>query len=339
MMLEPLLYCDPKTYRFVRGLTCCAPQAPSNNFPRFYLYTPTSNVKKNGTLLNWRRVSDGKRLGEGPVVYLIHGWSETFETSVWLQSAIYAWTRKRLRNVVFVDWSGDEGNKYYFQTAANVRTVGRAVGHSILNWGIMDRVSVVGHSCGAQVIAEAGSFVKSKGKLIAECVGLDPAGPCFDGGNEAIRLTADDCRLVQIIHSSAESTPTSTGIFNRRLGTYYKSGQCDFWINCGRDQGEKCVDPILGKVVGPDGAVNSNSNANDFCAHHRSALVYVSQVNRSCNLLGQKCPDCQSTSSPPNSCKSDFSWGQVSLTPDSGCVVNEKSDYNVKTTDMYPYCE
>ena len=216
-----------------------------------------------------------------------------------------------------------------------------AVGFSILKWGLVNRVTVVGNSCGAQVVGEAGQYVKDHNGLIADCIGLDPAGPGFDGGSERIRLTPDDCRLVQVVHSSAEQSPTAIGMFDRKFGTFYKSGQCDFWINCGRDQGANCTDPKFHTALGRDGAVGLNTSENDFCAHHRAALVFVAQVNQTCNLKGERCLDCHEIRDrPPDQCVSSRAWGERRMPPDSRCQVYEDIDYNVKTTTGdYPYCE
>lgn len=341
MNLDPVNYCNPRTLRFLKGISCCAPQAPTDNFPLFRLYTSDSDVTGDGTPLNWRNGSEVYKLGDGQIIYLIHGWSETFNTSLWLQKGVEAWTRARNRTVIVVDWSGDEGNKYYFQTAVNARTVGMVVGFSILKWGLADRVTIIGNSCGAQVVGEAGQYVKERKKLIADCIGLDPAGPGFDGGSERIRLTPDDCRLVQVVHSSAELSPTAIGIFDRKFGTFYKSGQCDFWINCGKDQGANCTDPKFNSVLGPDGAVTSSSSQNDFCAHHRAALVFVAQVNQTCNLKGERCIDCHqpNESKPPDQCASSRVWGERRMPPDSRCMPYEDINFNVKTSGIYPYCE
>lgn len=341
--LDPVNYCNPRTLRFIKGLSCCAPQPPTSAFPRLLLYKPGTDVASDGQQLDWRNASHVNYLSDGPVVFLIHGWYESYNTSIWMQKAVEAWTKGRNRQVVRVDWTGDEGNKYYFQTAANVRTVGMVVGFALLHWNLTQRVTLVGNSCGAQAVGEAGQFVKRQTKgatLISQCLGLDPAGPGFDGGPDVIRLTHDDCRVVQVVHSSAETEPTSTGLFERKFGTYYKSGNCDFWINCGKYQGDGCKDPTFNQVLGPDGAVLSSTKENDFCSHHRAPLVFVSQVNRSCSLTGDRCLDCHQVrhDRPPDVCSSSRLWGQRLMPPDSRCAETEDSNFNVKTTAEYPYC-
>ena len=340
--LEPILYCDPRTFRFIRAFTCCSPSPPTPNFPLLRLYKPNNSDRDEsnfeGIILNWRDRTEAGKLDPGQVVYLIHGWSEKLNTSVWLKSAVEAWTKKRNTQVIVVDWTMENGNKYYFQTAANVRTVGKVIGFSILNWNINDRASIVGHSAGGQVVGEAGRFVKERGSLLRECIGLDPAGPCFDGGSPEIRLTRDDCRTVIVAHSSAESTPTSVGIFDRKFGTFYKSGSCDYWVNCGKTQGKDCKDGKMYEVLSPDGsAYKDTSEDNSWCAHHMAALMFVSQVNRTCSFQSEVCSNCKQVRG--DACESSYSWGTRLYVPDSQCSPYEDSDFNVITrSSVFPFC-
>lgn len=112
---------------------------------------------------------------------------------------------------------------------------------------IHEKALVVGFSLGGQIVAEAGKYVNQNGngKKIAECHGLDPAGPWFDpfyGFLPDMELDKSDCNVVQVVHTSASYNPSismeSTLIL--KLGTAFKSGHCDFWINCGHDQGDLC---------------------------------------------------------------------------------------------------
>ena len=107
----------------------------------------------------------------------------------------------------------------------------------------MDRVLVVGFSLGGQIVAEAGQYVikNGDGRKIEECHGLDPAGPWFDpmyGFIPDMELDKDDCKVVQVVHSSASYNPriSSESVPFLKLGSTFKSGNCDFWINCGHSQ-------------------------------------------------------------------------------------------------------
>ena len=116
-----------------------------------------------------------------------------------------------------------------------------------LNFQIADKALVVGFSLGGQIFAEAGKYVNQhgNGKQIAECHGLDPAGPWFDplhGQMLDMELDKSDCKVVQVVHSSANYNPKVSidSAFMLKFGTGFKSGHCDFWVNCGHDQGDLC---------------------------------------------------------------------------------------------------
>lgn len=105
---------------------------------------------------------------------------------------------------------------------------------------------MVGLSLGGQVVAEARKYVNQNGngKQIAECHGLDPAGPWFDplyGFLPDMELDKSDCKVVRVVHSSASYNPSisleSTALLKLAA---FKSGHCDFWINCGHNQGDLC---------------------------------------------------------------------------------------------------
>ena len=106
---------------------------------------------------------------------------------------------------------------------------------------------MVGFSLGGQIVGEAGKYVNKNGngKQIAECHALDPAGPWFDplyGFVSDMQVDKSDCKLVQSVHSSANYNPATALVTTMalKLGTSFKSGHCDFWINCGHDQGDHC---------------------------------------------------------------------------------------------------
>lgn len=129
MSLNPELYCDPRTFRFVLGYTCCSPEPPEVLKPVFTLHRKS----KPPQVIDWKDSREAKKIGYGKVIILVHGWSETLETSVWIMHAAKAFVSRGFPTIV-VDWR--EGNKYYFQTCANVRTIGAVIGYSILTWKV-----------------------------------------------------------------------------------------------------------------------------------------------------------------------------------------------------------
>lgn len=199
---------------------------------------------------------------------------------------------------------------------------------------------VVGHSLGAESTGEAGKFTKKFGVLVDECHGLDPSGAGFDGGSPDIRLTKDDCRLVQIIHTSGEFTATNLGAIALRLGTPYKSGHCDFWVNCGHMQGIHCTDPRFGDFLRRE--VEGDLLQQPLCEHYRSTQVYLSAVRRDCSFLSYFCTNCGTETNfinyHDNICDFDPYRGVNSLPPNSVCSNDQNTNYFLATTDRYPYC-
>lgn len=135
----------------------------------------------------------------------------------------------------------------------------------------------------------------------ARCIGLDPAGPAFDGGPDDMRFTSDDCRVVTAIHSSSASTkllPLNLAL-NVQLGTYYKTGHCDYWVNCGHMQGlceadidfEGVLNALKGMSQGSD-SQTAQYIAGKVCNHMRAPLVLSSSVNGKCDYKTESCTKC-----------------------------------------------
>lgn len=339
--LEPDVYCDSKTMRGVPRLTCCSPEKPTSDFPRLYLYPVNSSaIKSKPSRLDWTRKSDGQKLSKSnEIVILVPGWTEKpiEKGSLWIYPVLEAWTQVRKRPVIVVDFD-KQGTYQYFQNAADARTIGQAIGYALINWNITDRAILVGFSLGGQIIGEAGKYTTNHSKPIKECVGLDPAGPGFDGGSDRIRLTPEDCQLVQVIHSSAEPAPTSMGIFSAQFGTFSHSGSCDFWINCGRTQGMDCKNPTLGAMMNdvPSNQVNDSNESS--CQHYRATLVYAASVAKKCNFLGYPCTDCDD-SRLTNGCHVNFNGSSMALPPFNSCKKSDRKDFYVRApSNNYPYC-
>lgn len=71
---------------------------------------------------------------EKKIVYLAHGFMETIGSSKWVNKTRDGYLR-RGASVVVVDW-GHLNQIQYFQAISNLRTVGRVIGYSILQWGV-----------------------------------------------------------------------------------------------------------------------------------------------------------------------------------------------------------
>lgn len=182
-------------------------------------------------------------------------------------------------------------------------------------------------SLGGQIVGEAGKFVRQRGTLIAHCVGLDPAGPAFDGGHLDMVIDKADCAIVEVIHSSAADTKTPLSLAELELGTYYKSGHCDFWINCGHDQGPNCTDAKFVDLMGglKGGGVAYRKGNDLFCSHGRSARAYVEELTGVANYQSVVCLNCEGLEG--RHCEGDDSQGTNRFPPRSSCDKDMDVDY------------
>lgn len=371
--LDPDIYCQPASTRFIPGSTCCLPRRPRQLALRLLLF-PSGRGKYfnynhydyhlNGearavntnygpvdgppvTELYWRSKSRPPLVpSKGKVVFLIHGGGDNVNTSQWLRPAARAWNEKGA-TVLVLDWK-DTARAYTFQAVADIRVIGAIIGHTLIKWGLLERSSLVGHSYGAHIIAEAANFVKRRGKQkIKRCVGLDPAGAAFDGGPHEIRLTRDDCDVVAIVHTAAEYTKYSQEGLAGRPGTLFKSGHCDYWINCGHDQGPQCTSsPPLETSSKSAPSVTNIAEQLPLCGHIRAVFIYLAQLRGDCYFNPVKCTDCGTESNqfnyrPFNECQYEGHRGggrRGFLPPFDGCYPGMNENFYVSTSDRYPFC-
>ena len=277
--------------------------------------------------------------------FLIHGWNETPKD--WPNKMAEVILKKDPdAEVIVVDWSIKSLEKgwFYFQSVADLRTMGAMIGSSIIRWKIEEKSVLVGQSMGAQVIGEAGRYVdlKGNGKPIERCIGLDPAQPAFDYGSKPRRLDRGDCKLVEVIHSNSGPNDVNT-IDEFRLGTSNKTGNCDYWINCGSDQGPNCGFGTFGDFIKDDGSPDKEylekTNPQAFCSHTRAPKVLISAISGDCQYKVTECKDCGQGVKSFNSCaKEDKPCQGKSLPPESGCSPDDDKSYYVSSSDKDPFC-
>lgn len=88
-------------------------------------------------------------------------------------------------------------------------------------------ISRQGHSLGAHTCGYASNEINGQ---MARISGLDPAGPFFEGKNNAVRLDQTDAKFVDVIHTN---TDLALGL---GLGAKDSSGHLDFYVNGGQQQ-------------------------------------------------------------------------------------------------------
>jgi hypothetical protein len=294
-------------------------------------------------VLNFRDPEDRKYLtAPGRIVFIIHGWVEKMSALKWITDMRDGFVDLD-ENAIVVDWR--RGNSvHYWQAIANTRVVAAIIGRAIINWGIADRTLIVGFSLGGQIAGEAGRYTQQHGVLINECHGLDPAGPFYDGATTDILLKKSDCRVVQAIHTSAEDV-NELSLFAVRFGTYRKSGHCDFWVNCGFNQGP-CVDVDFGEMMKASARLALMSDgeminyvATRACSHWRAPEIYNSALRGRCvhdPLLSYPCPDCGTT----HYCmkKGKDIPANNTFPPFSKCTPDMDVNYYVSSSAFDPYC-
>ena len=273
-----------------RMIMCCQPQKPSEVIYQYRFYDKSGQLSQ----LTWNDKTVPAGFAQcSKIVFVIHGYLENLDMSSWPKIIIDGWV-SRGACVIGVDWRLGNGVQY-FQSSANVETVGRAVAVSINNWQIGDKTLIIGFSLGGQILGRAGKYYKeiSGGKILSEGHALDPAGPLFDGCGASVNLGANDLTTVKVIHTSGQRGKGATGFSG--FGTYRKVGKCDYWINCGYlgDQ-EPCpqvTDFMSG--ISPSAITGKTLDAiPGGCDHFRAGLIYGSHANNKCPFKSQWCPQC-----------------------------------------------
>ncbi|XP_053985508.1 pancreatic triacylglycerol lipase-like [Hylaeus volcanicus] len=191
----------------------------------FYLYT-----RENPKDFEQLKVDDIDMLKRSkfdaskPTKFITHGWINSYMSKAcvairdaFLQHGDY--------NVIVVDWSRIS-SKPYLWAARRVVMIGQLVARMIdflVSQGLEpSKVTAVGHSLGAHVVGLSGYYSKNKIEYI---VGLDPALPLFLLSGAGARITSDDARYVEIIHTNGGE-----------LGFVAAIGDSDFYPNGGSIQ-------------------------------------------------------------------------------------------------------
>lgn len=124
------------------------------------------------------------------------------------------------------------------------------------------------------------------------------------------------------------------------LGTSEKSGNCDYWLNCGSDQG--CGYARFKDLIKNDGSPNKNymeqQNTQALCSHKRASQVLLSAVKESCNFKVKECKDCDEGMKKFNQCNvGDMVEGKT-LPPWSECSADDDVNYYVSSANEGAFC-
>lgn len=183
---------------------------------RFFLYTPEKGdtpeeVSSNHPFNTTRETR-----------FIIHGWKNTFESSV--NSLIRkAYMEVGLFNVIVVDWS-HFARRTYVHASNQVKKVATKVATFIDSSKLpVKRIELMGHSLGAHCAGLAARYV-TKGPVPVVWA-MDPAGPLFSLKDTSWRISNIDAQYVECIHTNAGT-----------LGFTEPIGMSDFYLNGGKNQ-------------------------------------------------------------------------------------------------------
>lgn len=182
------------------------------------------NIWGNGSINRLGRIDS-----DAPTYAIIHGYNSTagnasnnYTPVNWVANiAQTIRQRESNANIILVDWEEGASSLYYPTSAGRTRDVGNQLATYLINNGVDPTyTNLIGHSLGAHVAGFTGSAYRAfTGRSIDQIVGLDPAGPEFEGDAIGDRLDATDATRVTAIHTS------STLGYDARLATL------DLYIN------------------------------------------------------------------------------------------------------------
>ncbi|MBW4564018.1 MAG: hypothetical protein KME32_23335 [Mojavia pulchra JT2-VF2] len=165
------------------------------------------NVWGNGSINR-----SGRIISEAPTYVVIHGYQSTggnagnnYKAADWMGNiAQTIRQRESNANIILVDWESGASSLWYPTAAARTRDVGNQLATYLINNGVDPTyTNLLGHSLGAHIAGTAGSAYREvTGLSIAQIVGLDPAGPEFEGKAASARLDPSDATRVVSLHTS-----------------------------------------------------------------------------------------------------------------------------------------
>ncbi|MBW4684077.1 MAG: hypothetical protein KME40_03050 [Komarekiella atlantica HA4396-MV6] len=165
------------------------------------------NVWGNGSINRSGRINS-----DAPTYIVIHGYQSTggnagnnYKPANWMGNiAQTIRQRESNANIILLDWEEGASSSWYPTSAGRTRNVGNQLATYLINNGV-DPIytNLIGHSLGAHIAGFAGSaYRESTGRSIAQIVGLDPAGPGFEGKAASDRLDPNDATRIVSLHTS-----------------------------------------------------------------------------------------------------------------------------------------
>ncbi|XP_008197948.2 phospholipase A1-like [Tribolium castaneum] len=205
-----------------------------------------------------------------PTILITHGWTDQ-GTASWIQDMAFLYHKKGNYNVIAVDWSIDADRNYIYSSSAT-QSVGIIIGAFLIQVSkkvdnFFEKVHLIGHSLGAQVVGFAGKYVEnSTDSKLDRITGLDAASPLFETPilrPPELRLADTDASFVDLIH-------TALGV--GYIGAF---GTADFYVNGGIIQ-LNCTDDLTDIAS---------------CNHQSSHIYYSETILERKKYEATKCED------------------------------------------------
>jgi hypothetical protein len=201
--------------------------------PTYYMYSTKTDVEVLKYYTNASQITFNNTKS---VRFVIHGWTDYFETGNWMDLMKDTLLEVSEYNsyVVLVDWS--RGSKdLYWRSVRATRQVAKATAMLLDEldsaFGLnMRNVQCIGHSLGGQTCGFVGKEMKKRGKMIGVVSSMDPAGPNFRMADERQRVNAGDAFFVEVFHTNMARTALGG------LGSVFPSGHVDYYFNGGQYQ-------------------------------------------------------------------------------------------------------
>ncbi|XP_011498556.1 PREDICTED: pancreatic triacylglycerol lipase-like [Ceratosolen solmsi marchali] len=274
-----------------------------NTHVRFYLYT--RNLTGNYESITIGDVQSLKLStfdATRETKFFAHGWMNS-KSSKSCRLVREAYLVYGDFNVIIVDWSKIAKGTYIW-SAMHVVQVGKHVAKMIdflEEQGInLNTTSLSGHSLGAHVVGLAGYYAKNKVNYI---VGLDPALPLFSFAGVGSRISTEDAKQVEIIHTNAGF-----------LGFLAPIGDADFYPNGGKRQ------------------VGCSIDFGGSCSHSRSYEFFAESIVSAVGFYGMNCKNYSSF--VHGDCE-----GNICLMGGDNSNLISNGTYYLGTGTNYPYAK